>query len=521
MNEALLNEVLADGAVTEARVAPAPPSRAEQASELQEGAGEMAFPLADLLAGAGASLPGGMPDVSGLNADSRAIAPGEVFFALPGAKLHGDAFVAEAVGRGAAAIVTDRAPAGDPGVPVVVVDDVRAAYARAAARRFAPQPAVAAAVTGTNGKTSVASFLRQLWEASGLAAASLGTLGVETAAGLRPGSLTTPDPLTLHRDLGALAREGIGHVALEASSHGLDQRRLDGLKFQAVGVTNLTRDHLDYHRTMTAYAEAKLRLFRDLAADGAAAVVNIDDAESDAFVFAALDRGLRLLTVGREGAFFEIGEIVNEGFGQRVRGRLVGEPAEFHLPLTGAFQASNALVALGLATATGAPQDAALAALPGLKGARGRLELVGQRDASAVFVDYAHTPDALEHALMSLRPYARGRLVVVFGCGGDRDKGKRPQMGAIAAALADRAIVTDDNPRTEDAATIRAEILATAPAAEEIADRRQAIEAAIAGMGPTDVVLVAGKGHEDYQIVGTTKRHFSDHEVIAEALARR
>ena len=227
-------------------------------------------------------------------------------------------------------------------MPVVVVADIRAAYALAAARQFAPQPAVSVAVTGTNGKTSVASFVRQIWEASGLRAASLGTLGVETAAGLRTGSLTTPDPLTLHRDLGALKADGIDHVAMEASSHGLDQRRLEGLRFQAVGFTNLTRDHLDYHESMAAYAAAKLRLFRDLAANDGAAVVNTDDPGSQQFVYAALDRGLRLMTVGHEGSFFEIGEIVNEGFGQRVRGKLVGEPAEFHLPLTGAFQASNA-----------------------------------------------------------------------------------------------------------------------------------------------------------------------------------
>jgi len=479
---------------------------------------QVSFSLAALLEGAGPHWPGEDLQVGGVNADSRTIAAGEAFFALPGTKAHGNEFVAGAIGRGAAVIVTDRALDADPGVPAAVVADVRAAYARAAARQFAPQPGVSVAVTGTNGKTSVASFVRQIWEASGFRSASLGTLGVETAAGLRAGSLTTPDPLTLHRDLGALKAEGIDHVAMEASSHGLDQRRLDGLRFQAVGFTNLTRDHLDYHHSMAAYAEAKLRLFRELAADGAAAVVNTDDPASQQFVFAALDRGLRLLTVGREGAFFEIGEIINEGFGQRVRGKLVGEAAEFHLPLTGAFQVGNALVALGLATATGAPADVALKALATLKGARGRLELAGQRDGAAVFIDYAHTPDALKNALESLRPYAGGKLTVLFGCGGDRDKGKRPLMGAIAQELADRVIVTDDNPRTEDAATIRAEILTAAPGAEEIADRKLAIEKAIATMGSRDVVLIAGKGHEDYQIIGTAKHHFSDHEVVAGAL---
>jgi len=479
----------------------------------------MGLSLAGLLDEAPARQPGEDVVVAGVNADSRAIRPGEAFFALPGAKAHGDAYLKAAVERGATLIVSDRRPAVDPGIPTMVVEDVRAAYARAAARQFAPQPDVSVAVTGTNGKTSVASFVRQLWQASGLRAASLGTLGVETAAGLRAGSLTTPDPLTLHRDLGALKAERIDHVALEASSHGLVQRRLDGIRFAAVGFTNLTRDHLDYHGTMAAYAEAKLRLFRVLAAEGAAAVVNTDDPASPAFVDAALERGLRLLTVGREGAYFEVAEVRNEGFGQRVSGRLVGEAASFYLPLTGAFQASNALVALGLATATGAPPEVALAKLASLKGARGRLELVGQRDDSAVFIDYAHTPDALQHALESLRPYAGGRLTVVFGCGGDRDKGKRPLMGAIAQQFADRAIVTDDNPRTEEAATIRGEILAAAQGAEEIGDRRAAIAAALGGMGPRDVVLIAGKGHEDYQIVGTERHHFSDHEVVAELLA--
>ncbi len=481
----------------------------------------LSFSLNQLLEGSEAFSAAADLVVTGIEADSRNISPGEAFFALPGSKQHGNFFIPNAIAAGAGAIVTDTAPADSPDIPVILVEDVRAAYARAAGRRFAPQPEIAVAVTGTNGKTSVASFVRQLWTAAGFAAASLGTLGVETAAGLKPGSLTTPDSLSLHRDLGVLKQDGIDHVALEASSHGLEQRRLDGIRFAAVGFTNLTRDHLDYHHTMAAYAEAKLRLFGDLAADGAAAVVNTDDPESHAFVIAALDRGLRLLTVGREGAFFEVASIRNEGFGQRVKGRLVGEPAEFYLPLTGAFQASNALVALGLATATGVPFATALSKLESLRGARGRLELVGQRDNAAVFVDYAHTPDALQNALESLRPYARDKLIVVFGCGGDRDKGKRPLMGTIAQQLADRVIVTDDNPRTEDAATIRAEILTAAPGAEEIGDRRQAIETAIAAMGSRDVVLIAGKGHEDYQIVGTTKHHFSDHEVATAALARR
>jgi len=478
------------------------------------------FSLRELLQGAGARGPKGEVSVSGVNADSRAVAKGEAFFAVPGTKVHGNAFIADAVARGAVAIVTDERPAGDVGVPVITVRDVRAAYARAAARRYAPQPRTSVAVTGTNGKTSVASFVRQIWRAAGLKAASVGTIGIQTESGLQPGSLTTPDPLTLHRELWALRRDGINHVALEASSHGLVQRRLDGISFAAVGFTNLTRDHMDFHPTMADYLDAKLRLFRDLAADGAAAVINADDAEFPAFLGAALDRGLRLLTVGKEGAFFETGSIARDGFGQRVKGRLVGEPVEFRLPLTGAFQVSNALVALGLATSTGAPFEVALKALGSLEGATGRMQRVWEDEDAAIFVDYAHTPDALKNALESLRPYAKGKLTVVFGCGGDRDKGKRPEMGAIAKELADRVIVTDDNPRGEDAATIRSEILVAARGAEEIADRKRAITTAISTMGSRDVVLIAGKGHEDYQIVGSTKHHFSDHEVVAEALAR-
>jgi UDP-N-acetylmuramoyl-L-alanyl-D-glutamate--2,6-diaminopimelate ligase len=477
----------------------------------------LSFALAELLEGAVGKRPPSL-QVEGINADSRAIRPGEVFFALPGTRAHGNGFAAQAVGRGSVAIVSDREPEGDPGVPLILVDDVRAVYARAAARQFAPQPEVAVAVTGTNGKSSIVSFVRQIWTACGIAAASLGTVGVETASGLMPRDLTTPDALSLHRDLGALRAAGIDHVAMEASSQGLDQRRVDGLRFRAVGFTNLTQDHLEYHGGTEGYREAKLRLFRELMADEGAAVINSDDPEHLPFLFAALDRGATLLTVGQEGAFFEIVKIANEGFGQRVEGRLVGEPVSFHLPLTGAFQVSNALVALGLATSTGAEPAKAVAALETLKGAKGRLELVGRRDDGAIFVDYAHSPDALKNALVSLRPYARGKLTVVFGCGGDRDKAKRPVMGAIAHELADRVIVTDDNPRTEDAAAIRSEILVAANGAEEIGDRRQAIAAAIASLGSKDVVLIAGKGHEDYQIVGTTKHHFSDHEVVAETL---
>ncbi|HEX4298546.1 MAG TPA: Mur ligase family protein, partial [Devosia sp.] len=327
----------------------------------------MSFALAELLKGTGAKVP--RLTVEGVNSDSRSIRAGEAFFAIPGIHVHGDAFAAQAKAKGAAALVTDRAPGADPGMPVVVVPDVRAAYARAAAQQFSPQPEFVVGITGTNGKSSIVSFVRQIWAACGFSAASIGTIGIETADGLLPGELTTPDALALHRDLASLGRRGIDHVAMEASSQGLDQRRVDGVRFSAVGFSNLSRDHLDYHADMDAYRAAKLRLFTDLIAEGGAAVVNVDDPGYEPFMFAALNRGATLMTVGREGAWFENLSTVDEGYGQRVTGRLVGEAVRFHLPLTGAFQASNAIVALGLAMATGAPQATALASLAQLKGA--------------------------------------------------------------------------------------------------------------------------------------------------------
>ncbi len=477
----------------------------------------MPFVLAELLKGAGARKPPVLT-VEGVNSDSRAIGAGEVFFAMPGTKVHGDSFAGQARQRGAIAMISDRKPAEDPGIPVVIVKDVRRAYASAASRVFPAQPDTPVAVTGTNGKSSTVSYVRQIWAYCGLKAASMGTVGIETSDGILPGELTTPDPLTLHRDLAMLKARGIDHVAMEASSQGLDQRRIDGLRFKAVAFTNLSRDHLDYHIDMSTYREAKLRLFRDLIAEGGSAVVNSDDEEHMPFLFAALDRGATLLTVGREGAFFEISNIINEGFGQHVVGRMVGEPASFKLPLTGDFQVSNAVVALALAVSTGAPPQKALEALNTLKGAKGRMELVAEHNGAAIFVDYSHKPAALESALNSLRPFAKKKLHLVFGAGGDRDRGKRPLMGEVAQRLADKVIVTDDNPRTEDPQLIRTQILAEVPKADEIGDRRKAIETAIRNLKPGDALLIAGKGHEDYQIIGDTKHHFSDHEVVLETL---
>ncbi|WP_417582698.1 UDP-N-acetylmuramoyl-L-alanyl-D-glutamate--2,6-diaminopimelate ligase [Pelagibacterium sp.] len=455
-------------------------------------------------------------EIKGINADSRLIGEGDVFFALPGTRGHGNLYAQDAAGRGAVAIVTDEALKIDPGIPVVIAQDVRAAYAVAAASISGPQPAVCAAVTGTNGKTSVVSFLRQIWAYAGIRGASLGTLGLMVGDEHVPGELTTPDTLSLHKTLAKLKAEGVDHVAIEASSHGIHQRRLDGVKFSAVAFTNLSRDHLDYHETIEAYRDAKLRLFRELIDANATAVVDAENEEGLPFMFAALDTGATVFTVGAGGAHIDVDSVESEGFGQRVKGKLVGEPIEFFLPLVGRFQVDNAVVAAGLAMATGVSNGDTIAALETLQGAKGRLEMVAQRGGAAVFVDYAHTPDALENALAALRPFAKGRLIVVFGCGGDRDPGKRPQIGEVAQRLADFVIVTDDNPRTEDAAAIRSQILATAPGALEIGDRAEAISHAIAQMGAEDVVLIAGKGHEDYQIVGNTKHQFSDH-VVARA----
>lgn len=481
----------------------------------------MAFLLSDLLKDS--VQPGSVDklEVAGVNADSRALVPGEAFFALPGSHEHGKDFVPQAVQNGAVAIVSDHLFPVPNNLPLIKVEDVRAAYAKAIARMLAPQPKVMVAVTGTSGKTSVTSFVRQLWQASGIKAAGVGTLGIDVGGRFAGGELTTPDPMTLHKSLAVLKSNGTDHVVVEASSHGLDQRRLDGLRFKAVGYTNLGRDHLDYHGDLDTYRDAKLRLFKDLLADKGIAVVNTDDEEHMAFMFSALDRGAHLLTVGNEGAYIEVTSIEREGMGQRVKGKLVGEPLDFVLPLVGSFQVNNAVIALALATETGADREIAVEALNHLQGAKGRLERVGMHNGAAIFVDFSHKPMALEVALDTLRPFTKGKLICVFGCGGDRDKGKRPIMGKIASDKSDLVIVTDDNPRTEDPATIRAEIMGASPNAKEVGDRAMAIEVAMTVAGEGDVVLIAGKGHEDYQIIGETKHHFSDHEVVQSLMNKK
>lgn len=459
-------------------------------------------------------------EIVGVTADSRKVTPGTVFVAVPGSKTDGAAYATDAAKRGAVAIVAAKDVSLDAeSVPVLRVDDPRLALATLAARMFTRQPATMVAVTGTSGKTSVASFTRQIWEQAGHPAASIGTTGVVAPGRNEYGSLTTPDPVALHQLLDELAGAGVTHAAMEASSHGLDQRRLDGVRLAAGGFTNLGRDHMDYHPTVEEYHKAKLRLFEELLPKGAPAVIFADDRWSQPTIDAAKAAGLDVLTVGRHGDFLTLKRVEHERYRQRAEIVAAGELHEIDLPLAGDFQIFNALVAAGLAAATGTPMATALSALERLKGAPGRLDLVGTTVGGApAYVDYAHKPDALENVLASVRPFTTGRVVVVFGCGGDRDRGKRPIMGEIAKRLADIVIVTDDNPRSEDPKEIRKAILAAAPGAIEIGDRRQAIREGVSALKPGDTLIVAGKGHEEGQTVGDVTLPFSDHEEVRKAL---
>ena len=472
------------------------------------------------------SVAPGLPadlEVTGVTSDSRAVRPGMIFVAVPGVKADGSAYAADAAARGAVAVVAaPKASIRPLAVPVVSVDDPRLALARIAARLHGRQPETMVAVTGTSGKTSVASFTRQIWEQAGYAAASIGTTGVIAPGRNEYGSLTTPDPVALHRLLAELAAAGVDHAAMEASSHGLDQRRLDGVRLSAGAFTNLGRDHMDYHPTVDDYLKAKLRLFDTLLPKGAPAVVFADDVYSAPVIEAAGTAGLTVLTVGRHGDFLTLKRVEHERYRQRAEIEHDGAIHEIDLPLAGDFQIYNALVAAGLAIATGTAAPVALKALEKLKGAPGRLDLVGTAaNGAPVYVDYAHKPDALENVLASVRPFTTGRVIVVFGCGGDRDRGKRPIMGEIATRLADVTIVTDDNPRSEVAAEIRSAILAAAPRAVEIGDRHQAIRTAVDMLSAGDTLIIAGKGHEEGQTVGAETFPFSDHEEVRKALRER
>jgi UDP-N-acetylmuramoyl-L-alanyl-D-glutamate--2,6-diaminopimelate ligase len=461
--------------------------------------------------------------IHGLTADSRAVQNGYLFAALPGTRADGKSFIADALSRGASAILADPITAAElagRGIPVLASTNPRRALSLVAAKFYRRQPAVIAAVTGTNGKTSVARFTRQIWHMTGRSSASLGTLGIEADDLQRDLAHTTPDPVTLHAALAELFDHNVTHLALEASSHGLDQFRLDGLLVSAAALTNITRDHLDYHESFEAYAAAKMRLFTDIVDPDGAAVINVDGDGCARAVDLAWKRRLNLVTVGRKGSELKIISQRAEAQGQKLKIAWRGRPYDIALPLLGQFQASNALIAAALTISLGEDPDRVMASLEQLDGVPGRLERAATLpNGASVYVDYAHTPDALETILLALRPHARGRLVVVFGCGGDRDPGKRPMMGAIAARLADFSVVTDDNPRHEDPAAIRAAILAGLPGerVQEIADRAEAIGEAVRGLGPGDLLVIAGKGHETGQISGDSVRPFDDRQVAAEA----
>lgn len=479
--------------------------------------------LADLARASGRPLPRGSPnpDIAGLSADSRAVAPGFLFAALPGARADGAGFLDDALARGAAAVL---APPGAAvrrargrGVAAVADRDPRRRLARMAAAFHGAQPATVAAVTGTNGKTSIAHFLAAIWRAQGLRAAAIGTLGVQ-APGVGTGGaggLTTPDPVALHAGLARLAAAGVGHAVLEASSHGLAQRRLDGVRIRCGVLGTVGRDHLDYHGTVARYRAAKRRLFGELVEPGGAAVLNADAPGAPAFCRAAARRGLRVVAYGRgAGAAWRIESSRPAGDGQELGIRAPGGRRAVAFPLIGGFQAENALAAAAAAAATGTAEEEALGALAALDAPAGRLERVARHRGAAAYVDYAHTPDALAAALAALRPHVAGRIHLVFGCGGDRDPGKRVLMGRAAARGADEATVTDDNPRTEDPARIRAEVLRGCPGAREEGDRRAAIRGALARLAPGDALLVAGKGHEAVQERGAEALPFDDREVV-------
>ncbi len=476
---------------------------------------------------------GGDVGVSGLAVDSRQVRPGFLFAALPGVAAHGASYLPAAIERGAAAVLTDRAgaeilgallaalPAGQAAPALVVVEDARLALAGAAALFFGAQPATMVAVTGTNGKTSVASFTRMIWGLLGFEAVNIGTTGVEGAFAA-PSSHTTPEPVTLHRLLAEMARAGVSHAAMEASSHGLDQRRLDGVVLRAAAFTNFTQDHLDYHATFDAYFAAKAGLFARVLPEEGVAVINTDDPKGAELAALCRGRGQRVIRLGHApGVELQLQGQRFDAAGQDIRFLWQGQPQMLRLPLIGGFQAMNVLTAAALVMACGADPAAVFAVLGQLSTVRGRMQLAATRtNGATVFVDYAHTPDAVQTALAALRPHVLGRLVAIVGAGGDRDRSKRPLMGAAAAAHADAVIVTDDNPRSEDPAAIRAAVLAGAgPEASEVGDRAEAILRGVDALGPGDALLIMGKGHERGQVIGTDIFPFDDAEQASIAVA--
>ena len=461
--------------------------------------------------------PSGDVAVTGLTADSRKVEPGFVFAALQGVVADGRAFIPKALAAGGVAVIGYDLP--DMDAVAIEVAEPRLALALAAKRFYPAQPELTVAITGTNGKSSTVDFLRQIWCTAGCQAASMGTLGAIGPSGHIDLGHTTPDPVAIHATLSKLAGEGVTHAAMEASSHGLAQYRLDGVTLGAVAFTNLTQDHLDYHHDMDTYRAAKMRLFAELAPRGVPAVVNADSDQRAAFEEAAKVAGLNVVSVGWRGEDLKIEELMPRATGQRLFISWRGEKAAIDLPLIGEFQALNALTAAVLALVTGTPLQAVADGMAKLEPVKGRLEFVGQTaEGAGVFVDYAHTPAGLDVLIRAARPHTAGRLVVVFGCGGDRDTGKRPLMGAVAAKHADVVIVTDDNPRSEDAASIRAQIMTAVPSGTEIGDRDEAIVRAVADLRKGDTLLIAGKGHETGQIIGDKVIPFSDQDTALAAL---
>jgi UDP-N-acetylmuramoyl-L-alanyl-D-glutamate--2,6-diaminopimelate ligase len=465
--------------------------------------------------------------ITGLSVDSRDVRDGHLFAALPGVNAHGATFIETALTAGASAVLTNTAGAkiaedalADSDAALIIAENPRQALAFASALWFGAQPEVMVAVTGTNGKTSVANFTRQIWNELGLEAVNLGTTGVE-GSWETPLRHTTPEPITLHRALSFAARAGVTHGAMEASSHGLEQRRLDGVHLIAAGFTNFTQDHLDYHESFDAYFDAKAALFDRVLSEDGVAVVNIDTSSGIEIADVAMNAGQELLAVGRaREADLRLLAQRYDALGQEVRLAYGGRIHQMKLNLIGGFQAENAMVAAGLAIASGCDSDEVLTVLPKLKPVRGRMQLAATREnGAAVFVDYAHTPDAVSTALQALRPHVLGRLVVVLGAGGDRDTTKRPLMGEAATKHADLVFVTDDNPRSEDPAVIRTAVMLGAPNAIEVADRAEAILRAVDALGPGDALLIAGKGHETGQIVGDDILPFDDVEQASMAVS--
>ncbi len=455
--------------------------------------------------------------VIGLSADSRLIKPGMVFAALPGTAMDGRDFIPQAISNGAVAILSVEGVKAS--VPVISVPKPRLVYSQVAAKLYPGQPATLVAMTGTNGKSSTVDFLRQIWAYAGFNAACFGTLGVTSSTGYKPMTHTTPDALALHQTLSELAAEGVTHAAMEASSHGLKQYRMDAVKVSASGFSNLTQDHFDYHPSLQDYFMSKARLFIDLTPRGAPVVINTNDKYGAHLVEVCEGLGHDVLQVGWTGSDIRIDEVMPHASGQHLTLVVKGKRHKVDLPLAGEFQALNAVAALGLAMKTGVDVEQAVEALGHLKGVAGRLELAGVKNGAPVYVDFAHTEDGLDKLLRSVRSHTAGEVIIVFGCGGDRDPDKRQKMGRVAAKLADQVIVTDDNPRTEEAALIRNAVLKGCPNATEIGDRAEAIAEGIRRLKPQDCLVIAGKGHEQGQIVGTKVIPFSDVDVAREHLS--